>query len=125
MDYFIVAIVAFYIGWKLQEKLMWFTFGKMMREAGVSNKDLDQFINHWAPSLKKEGVFAVTEEPQIEVRLEQHNQTLYAYRKDNEEFLGQGADQEELFKRIAERFQNVKFVIRKDDGAELLQKNNG
>lgn len=122
MDYFIVAIIAFYLGWKLSEKLMWFTFGKMMREAGVSNKDLDQFINHWAPSLRKE---AEEEQPQIEVRLEQHNQTLYAYRKDNEEFLGQGADQDELFKRIADRFQNVKFVIRKDDGAELLQKNNG
>lgn len=123
MDYLIVAAVAFYVGWKLSEKLMWFTFGKMMREAGVSNKDLDQFINHWAPSLARETEAA--EQPQIEVRLEQHNQTLYAFRKDNEEFLGQGADQEELFKRIAERFQDVKFVIRKDDGAELLQKNNG
>jgi hypothetical protein len=95
----------------------------MMREAGVTNKDLDQFINHWAPSLSRE--LEAAEQPQIEVRLEQHNQTLYAFRKDNEEFLGQGADQEELFKRIAERFQDVKFVIRKDDGAELLQKNNG
>ncbi len=123
MDYLIVAAVAFYVGWKLSEKLMWFTFGKMMREAGVTNKDLDQFINHWAPSLSRE--LEAAEQPQIEVRLEQHNQTLYAYRKDNEEFLGQGADQEELFKRIAERFQDVKFVIRKDDGAELLQKNNG
>lgn len=121
MDYFIVAIIAFYLGWKLSEKLMWFTFGKMMREAGVSNRDLDQFINHWAPGIQKE---LEAEQPQIEVRLEQHNQTLYAYRKDNEEFLGQGADQEELFKRIAERFKDVKFVIRKDDGAELLQKNN-
>lgn len=123
MDYLIVAAVAFYVGWKLSEKLMWFTFGKMMREAGVTNKDLDQFINHWAPSLSRE--LEAAEQPQIEVRLEQHNQTLYAFRKDNEEFLGQGADQEELFKRIAERFQDVKFVIRKDDGAELLQKNNG
>ena len=122
MDYFIVAVVAFYIGWKLSEKLMWFTFGKMMREAGVSNKDLDQFINHWAPSLRQE--VKAADEAQIEVRLEQHNQTLYAYRKDNEEFLGQGRDQDELFKRIAERFQDVKFVIRKDDGADLLQKNN-
>jgi hypothetical protein len=123
MDYFIIAAIAFYLGFKLNEKIMWFTFGKMMKEAGISNKDLDKFVAHWAPSLKEE--LEVTDKPQVEIRLEEHNQTLYAYRKDNEEFLGQGANQEELFKRIADRFQDVKFVLKQGDGAELLQKNNG
>jgi len=118
MDYLIVAVAAFYIGWKLSEKLMWFTFGKMMREAGINNKHLDQFINHWAPSIQKE---LATEQPQIEVRLEQHDHVLFAYRKDNQEFLGQGANQDELFRNIGKRFHDIKFVIRKDDGADLLK----
>ncbi len=122
MDYFIIAVIAFYLGFKLNEKIMWFTFGKMMKDAGISNKDLDKFVAHWAPTLREE--LEAADQPQVEIRLEEHNQTLYAYRKDNEEFLGQGANQEELFKRIAERFQDVKFVIKQADGAELLQKNN-
>lgn len=122
MDYLIIAVVAFYLGYKLNEKIMWFTFGKMMREAGITNKELDKFIGHWAPELKRE--IDAEEDTQVEIRLEQHNQTLYAYRKDNEEFLGQGPNQEELFQTIADRFKNVKFVLRQGDGAELLQKNN-
>lgn len=120
MDYFIIAAIAFYLGYKLNEKIMWFTFGKMMKEAGITNKQLDQFINHWAPGLNDE-VKSLSESA-IEIRLEQHNNILYAYRKDNEEFLGQGPDQETLFKIITDRFQNHKFVVHSADGAELLEK---
>ncbi len=123
MDYIIIGLVAFYLGFKFNEKIMWFTFGRMMKDAGITNKELDKFLGHWAPELKRE--VDNIEQPQIEIRLEQHNQTLYAFRKDNDQFLGQGPDQETLFKIIADRFQNEKFVIKQGDGAELLQKNNG
>ena len=123
MDYLILAVIAFYVGFKVNEKIMYITFGKMMKEAGITNKELDKFINHWAPGML-EGPEAV-DQSDIEIRLERHNDVIYAFRKDNEEFLGQGQDQDELFKRIAERFHDVKFVLRQADGAELLQKNNG
>lgn len=123
MDYFILGIVAFYLGYKVNEKIMYITFSKMMKEAGITNKELDKFIGYWAPGLTQGPELA--DEPQVEIRLEQHNDVIYAYRKDNEEFLAQGGNQDELFKKIGERFQDVKFVIHQADGAELLQKNNG
>jgi hypothetical protein len=36
------------------------------------------------------------------------------------EFLGQGKNYEELLKILQSKFQNVKFAVAKEDGADLL-----
>jgi hypothetical protein len=61
----------------------------------------------------------------IEVRLEQHGDELYAFRKDTEQFLGQGPDRDALIQRLNETMQPCKINITLEDGAELLQKRNG
>jgi hypothetical protein len=61
----------------------------------------------------------------LEITLEQHQGVLYAYRKDNQQFLGQGADREGLIDSISKRMDNVRLIIDQADGADLLQKNNG
>jgi hypothetical protein len=57
--------------------------------------------------------------------LEQHQGVLYAYRKDNSQFLGQGTDQAGLIDSISKRMTDVRLIIDQQDGADLLQKNNG
>jgi hypothetical protein len=56
--------------------------------------------------------------------LERHQGVIYAYRKDTQQFLGQGTDQDSLISSIAHRMTGVRLIIREADGAELLQKNN-
>jgi hypothetical protein len=50
---------------------------------------------------------------------------LYAYRKDDQQFLGQGTDREGLIASVTKRLQGVRLKISDQDGADLLQKNNG
>jgi hypothetical protein len=60
----------------------------------------------------------------LEVTIEQHQGVLYAYRKDNKQFLGQGTDREGLIDSISKRMTDVRLIIDTADGADLLQKNN-
>ena len=63
-------------------------------------------------------------QPVVEVRLEQHNGQIYAYRKSTEEFLAQGENREELIERLTERFKRgdgARLIIREEDGADLVK----
>jgi hypothetical protein len=117
--YIILALFAgIWIGWKAQEILFSMTFGKMLEEAGVTNKDLDKFLNHHKDQL---GIEEESELTKVEIRLEQMGDQIYAYRKDNDTFLAQGHDRAELIDRISKRINNVKLIIAEDDGAGLIR----
>jgi hypothetical protein len=117
--YIILALFAgIWIGWKAQEILFSMTFGKMLEEAGVTNKDLDKFLDHHKDHLDIEEDSELTN---VEIRLEQMGDQIYAYRKDNDTFLAQGHDRAELIDRISKRINNVKLVIAEDDGADLIK----
>jgi hypothetical protein len=127
MDYIVyaaIAVVAFWLGWKFNEKIMFITFAKMMKEAGITNRELDKFVAHFAPKLREEGLLSEEEADQhmeqIEVKLEQHGTAIYAFRKDNDQFLGQGTDKESLIARLAETMRNVRLVISQEDGGALI-----
>lgn len=111
--------LGFYLGWKINDLFIQMTFAKMLKDAGVGDKELEKFVAHWKPIMEGESTDA---ESKVEIRLEQHQETFYAYRKDTEEFLGQGKDQEELIKNITVRFKHGHFVLHRADGGELLQK---
>jgi hypothetical protein len=59
--------------------------------------------------------------PVIKIKLEQHQGTLFAYRADTDEFVGQGVDRDSLATSIAHRFKGVRVEIL---NGELLQKSH-
>lgn len=126
MDYLtliIVFIVAFYLGYKLQEKIMFFTMAEMFKKAGITNKELDKFIGHWKDEMDTEESDETHDENGYEIvpiKLEKHGEVIYAFRKDNDQFLGQGDSKESLIKRLGEKAIGIRMVIDEGDGAELI-----
>jgi len=60
--------------------------------------------------------------PRVEVRIEEVDGGLYAYRIDTQEFLGQGTDQTTLIDRIKEvNKTNFILVVSQSNGADLLK----
>lgn len=117
--YIILALLAgIWIGWKAQEIMFSMTFGKMLEEAGVTDKDLTKFLDHHKDKLDLEPESELTN---LEIRLEKMGDQIYAYRKDDDMFLAQGRDRAELIDRISKRIDNVKLVISEDDGAGLIR----
>ena len=117
--YIILALLAgIWIGWKAQEIMFSMTFSKMLEEAGVTDKDLGKFLDHHKDHLDLD---EESELPNLEVRLERMGDQIYAYRKDDDQFLAQGRDRAELIDRISKRIDNVKLIIAEDDGAGLIR----
>lgn len=133
IEMILLLAVGFYVGWKLNELIMLFTFRRIIEQLKIKPEDLKELATKLGIVLPEEDVTASTpgstdgnsedDMPTVEVRLEQHNNVLYAYRKDTGQFLGQGATKELLIERMGERLQQVRLLISQEDGAQLVGEN--
>jgi len=57
----------------------------------------------------------------IDVRLEQHQGLIFAYRVDTAEFLGQGSNRDELISSIANRIPGARMRVTEETGMELIK----
>ena len=89
-----------------------------MKDLGISDSQLKKFAKDQGLAVDEP-----EEDPQIRetihIKIEQHQGQIYAYRSDNDEFLGQGSDRDQLVLRIAERFKGVRMIV--DEGGDLLK----
>ena len=128
MDNLIALIVIFAFGWYIGSKVQFWldqiTFKHILEDLGVTNKQLTSLIaSDDTPDVNQNAADGAQLTP-LEITLEQHQGVIYAYRKDNKQFLGQGTDQAGLIDSISKRMTYVRLIIDQQDGADLLQKNN-
>jgi hypothetical protein len=130
MEIFLVIIVAFAFGWYMGNLvttyLLALSFKQILNDLGVKNSQLRKLaldVGVDVPDVNQNTADGVGLTP-LEVTIEQHQGVLYAYRKDNQQFLGQGTDREGLIASISKRMTDVRLIIDTADGADLLRKNN-
>lgn len=117
LDYLIVFIVGVWVGKKLHDLLFRAMLARAMKEIGITEEDLVKLTEKMTRS---------EEEPEedgmevVDIKVELHNGALYAFRKDNDAFLGQGNSREDLINRLAEKMKNVRLLVSKEDGGELI-----
>lgn len=121
--FFIGLVVGGFLGWRVSERIHQAILPDMFKRLGVTPEKLESVMG----DLQKEMLELKGQEPQeesgfpqVEIRIEQHGEQLYAFRKDNDQFLGQGSSKEALIERMGEKLSNVRLVVSKDDGAELI-----
>jgi hypothetical protein len=123
MDDTLLALLIFaagaYIGYKLNELFMAHVFRKMLDDAGISDRQLNQFADHWKAKLGTEDESVTLDI--VEVKIEQHNDQLFAFHLDSNEFIAQGKTKEDLLAAIEKRMTNVKLVISQEHGAEFVK----
>jgi len=106
------------VGYRVSDHIHKAVLPDLFRRAGVTPEKLEKIME----DLKKE--ISQDEEPdadaEINIKVEQHGEQIYVFRKDTNEFLGQGHNYDELLKILQSKFQNVKFAVSKEDGADLL-----
>ena len=127
----IVGVLGFVLGAKTMNIFHTYMIRNILRELGITPKqlkdveqrlmqDLEQHDPELAQKIRKDHESRVSDSlPVMKVKLEQHQGTLFAYRADTDEFVGQGIDQATLATSIAHRFKGVRIEIL---NGELLQK---
>ena len=93
-------------------------FKNILNDLGVTTEQLlrlrDRMEAEDTPDEPRENV--------IEVRLEKQGDEIYAYRKDNSQFLAQGRDRDQLIEHLKLTFaQGARLIIREEDGADLVK----
>ena len=131
MELLILVVIAFAFGWYagswVTTHLLALSFRQILTDLGVKNEQLRKLatdVGVELPDVNQNTLDGNTLTP-LEVTIEQHQGVLYAYRKDNQQFLGQGTDRQGLVDSISKRMTDVRLIIDQQDGADLLQKNNG
>ena len=116
LAFLIGCLVGVFVGWKINDRFHTSLTTDLLKTVGVTESDLRQAIT------KLQSDSSEDELPRVEVRIEEVDGGLYAYRIDTQEFLGQGTDQTTLIDRIKELNKtNFILVISQSNGADLLK----
>lgn len=119
MEYLLIAGVAFWLGMKVDAALNVIAFRKVLEELGVNQNQLRELA-------RREGIKLTDEDPEselptLEIRIEQMEGSLYAYRLDNDQFLAQGLTQELLLESLTKNLNNVRIIVSDENGANFVR----
>lgn len=124
IELIIVALVSFWMGAKLKGLFMILTFRKLLEDLGISQLHLREFARRHGIEVSDQDLpsrpAAAAPDDRTEIRIEQHQGQLFAWRISDESFLAQGSDRESLFRSLEQRFGAGRYVVRKEEGAELI-----
>jgi hypothetical protein len=97
-------------------------FHKILKELGVTDQQLKKLARDHGMGVEE--AKSSIDEPEltsVEIKLEQHQGVIYAYRIDDDQFLGQGSDREELIESLKKNLTNVRLIIAEEHGAKLIK----
>jgi CO dehydrogenase nickel-insertion accessory protein CooC1 len=115
-------IMALYIGWKASQAWHLIAFRKIMQELKVTDDQLVKVARDAGIDVEEltEETAEESDLPILEVRVEQQPEGLFAYRKADNLFLAMGKDRQALMDNLVNNLSNVRVVVAKEDGAELI-----
>ena len=123
IELIIVFALGWIIGWKINDAVRTTAIRHLLKELGVTDQDL-------RAAAARNGIMLVdapdtaADHTVVEIRLEQEGNQIYAYRKSDSAFLGQGSDTDSLIERLNQLLTPCRVVVSKEDGADLLQKSH-
>jgi hypothetical protein len=125
IELIIVGILGIIIGWQASKQMHLDGFRQLLRALRVTEEDLLRaMIRIQSGEWQLEEPERTKDETVVDVKLEQVGTAIYAYRKSDDQFLAQGTDADSLIARLNQNLTPCKVVVAKEDGADLLLKNN-
>lgn len=126
MDTFILILIGFVIGYIAGKTIANWTsalaFKEILDDLGVSNQQLQKIKAKIDRDLQDStGAPEEVELTPLEIKIEEHEGRLYAYRLEDDRFLGQGKNREELIEHLKKNLTNVRLIIAEENGAKLIQ----
>ena len=125
IELIIVGLLGIFIGWRAASHVHLDGFRQLLKALKVTEQDLLRaMIRIQSREWQLEDPEGTKDETIVDVKLEQQGTEIYAYRKSDDQFLAQGSDAASLIERLNQNLTPCKVVVAKEDGADLLQKNN-
>ena len=116
------CILGAIVGYRAADNLHKAVLPDLFQRAGITPDKLEAMMKDLQKEIDTEEG-KTSEFPNLEIKIEQHGDLMFAYRKDSGLFLAQGKTREELIAMITEKVSNVTLVIAEADGAGLIKEN--
>lgn len=113
------CVLGAIVGWRVCDRFHQSMLTEILKSAGIGETELKRALENLRVELPEDHEDAL---PKVEVRIEEVGGSLYAYRVDTDEFLGQGVDATALIARITEiNKTNFILVVSKENGSDLVK----
>ena len=122
VDLFLAGMLGAYVGYRVANYMHQAVISDLLQRVGITPEKLESVMKDLQKEINQAEADA-PEFPSLEIKIEQHGDVMYAYRKDTGLFLAQGKTRDELIKMISEKVSNVTLVIAEADGAKLIKEN--
>ena len=122
LEFILVFALGAVIGWRINDSMTRTVWLEILKDLGVTDQQLKELARKKGLPVDDSAADSEPELASIPVKIEQHQGQLYAFRSDNDQFLGQGTDRDALIESIRSKMTNVKLIV--SEGSDLLQKNN-
>jgi hypothetical protein len=123
LELIIAFVIGWILGWRINDAVRTTAMRHLLKELGITERDLRAAAARNGIEISAAPDTAA-DETVVEVKLEQHGGQIFAYRKSDDTFLAQGTDRDSLIDRLNQTMKPCRILIDKEDGADLLQKNN-
>jgi len=125
IELIIATVVGIFIGWTASKQVHLDGFRQLLKALKITEDDLLRaMIKIQSREWQQDALEGTKDHTVVDVKLEQQGTEIFAYRKSDNQFLAQGTDADSLIARLNENLTPCKVVVAKEDGADLLLKNN-
>jgi hypothetical protein len=125
LEIIIAAIIGILVGWQAASRVHLDGFRQLLKALKITEQDLLRaMIKIQSREWQLDDVEGVKDDTVVDVKLEQVGTEIFAYRKSDNQFLGQGRDSQTLIERLNQNLTPCKVVVAQEDGADLLQKSH-
>jgi sugar/nucleoside kinase (ribokinase family) len=121
MEYIIVFIIGFALGWFVQSWIGAQAFYNILKDLNVPDDKIMALAEKDGVDVSKYSTEETVETKSVGINVEKHSGRLYAYRSSDNEFLCYADSPEELFKEVLKKFQIEKVHISVEQGAEHVR----
>ena len=125
LEIIIAAIIGILVGWQAASRVHLDGFRQLLRALKITEQDLLRaMIKIQSREWQLDDAEGAKDDTVVDVKLEQVGTEIFAYRKSDNQFLGQGQDSQTLIERLNQNLTPCKVVVAQEDGADLLQKSH-
>ncbi len=125
LEIIIAAIIGILVGWQAASRVHLDGFRQLLRALKITEQDLLRaMVKIQSSEWQLDDDEGTKDSTVVDVKLEQVGTEIFAYRKSDNQFLGQGQDSQTLIERLNQNLTPCKVVVAQEDGADLLQKSH-
>jgi hypothetical protein len=125
IELIIAAAVGILIGWQAASRVHLDGFRQLLKALKITEQDLLRaMVKIQTKEWQLDDDEGTKDSTVVDVKLEQVGTEIFAYRKSDNQFLGQGQDSQTLIERLNQNLTPCKVVVAQEDGADLLQKSH-